>query len=181
VGIVTKGTSGKIDFVSGQLNIGEAVIPPVVKAVKRDLPENEITLIDAPPGTSCPVIAAVQGTDYCLLVTEPTPFGLNDLTLAVELVRTLGIPFGVVINRAGIGNGDTERYCEAESIPILTQISDDRRIAEAYSRGEMIVDAIPEMRRQFLELLSNIISEAKAAKETRLQSERAKAEEPRAH
>jgi MinD superfamily P-loop ATPase len=162
VGVVMKGLADEIDFLSGQLNIGEAIIPPVVNAVKKDLPEKEITIIDASPGTSCPVIAAVQGTDYCLLVTEPTPFGLNDLTLAVEMVRKMKIPFGVVINRSGIGNGDTEQYCESEGIPVLTRIPDDRRIAEAYSRGEMIVDALPELRQRFLELLSAIIAEAKA-------------------
>jgi MinD superfamily P-loop ATPase len=162
VGVVKKGKSGKVGFLSGQLNIGEAIIPPVVNAVKSEISESEIVIIDASPGTSCPVIAAVKGANYCLLVTEPTPFGLNDLTLAVEMVRKVGIPFGVVLNRSGIGNGDTERYCESERIPILAEIPDDRRIAEAYSRGEMIVDAIPEMRRQFLELLSNTVNEAKA-------------------
>lgn len=173
VGVVMKGTSGNVDFLAGRLKIGEAVIPPVIKAVKAELPDKELVIIDASPGTSCPVIAAVQGTDYCLLVTEPTPFGLNDLTLAVEMVRKIGVPFGVVINRSGIGNGDTEKYCESESIPILMQIPDDRRIAVAYSRGEMIVDALPEMRRQFLELLSLIICEAKAAAEKSAREERA--------
>jgi MinD superfamily P-loop ATPase len=179
VGAVIKGTRGNLGFVSGKLNIGEAVVPPVVKAVRRELRDKELTLIDAPPGTACPVIAAVQGTDYCLLVTEPTPFGLNDLRLAVEMVRRLALPFGVLINRAGIGNGETESYCESEEIPILAQIPDDRRIAEAYSRGEMIIDAIPEMRQQFLKLLSDIIIETNESAKRRAGNLQTKTEEQR--
>ncbi len=161
VGVVEKGRAGEIEYVGGRLKVGESIIPPVVKAVKRAVSGKELTLIDASPGTSCPVIAAVQGADFCLLVTEPTPFGLNDLTLAVEMVRKLGVPFGVVINRDGIGNGDTEKYCDSEGIPILARIPNDRRIAEAYSRGEMIAEEIPEMRENMLKLLSEIVGRAK--------------------
>lgn len=157
VGVVEKGMCGSLDYLGGRLNVGEAIISPVVKAVKDAIKENELTIIDASPGTACPVIAAVQGVDYCLLVTEPTPFGLNDLTLAVEMVRELGIPFGVVINRDGIGNGDTEEYCNSQSIPILTKIPEDRRIAEVYSRGDMIIDEMPGMKETFLNLLEEIV------------------------
>ncbi len=94
-----------------------------------------MVLIDAPPGTSCSMIAAVRGSDFVILVTEPTPFGLNDLALAVETVRALGIPFGVVINRAGSGDDRVHEYCAAEGIDVLLEIPDDRRIAEAYARG----------------------------------------------
>jgi MinD superfamily P-loop ATPase len=98
------------------------------------------------------VIAAVKGSSVVLLVTEPTPFGLHDLTLAVETVRQIGIPFGVVINRCDAGDGRVAAYCSREHIPILLEIPEDRRIAEAYSRGEMAVHAVPETREMFLEL-----------------------------
>ncbi len=161
VGVVESGKAGEIDFIGGRLKVGEPIIPPVIKAVKMALPDNEVVLIDAAPGTSCPVIAAVRDTDYCLLVTEPTPFGLNDLTAAVEMVRRLDVPFGVLINRKGIGNGETERYCDSEGIRVLMSIAEDRKIAETYSRGEMIAEELPELRRSFLKLLGEIVSEAK--------------------
>jgi MinD superfamily P-loop ATPase len=158
VGVVEKGRCGDVHYVGGRLNVGEAIIPPVVNAVKDAIPADELTIIDASPGTACPVIAAVRDADYCLLVTEPTPFGLNDLALAVEMTRKLGVPFGVLINRDGIGNGDTERYCNSENIPVLMKIPDDRRIAEVYSRGDMVIDEIPEIREKLLQLLGDIVS-----------------------
>jgi MinD superfamily P-loop ATPase len=117
---------------------------------------NLITLIDAPPGTSCPVIAAMNGADFVLLVTEPTPFGLHDLKLAVEAVKLLGIPSGLVVNRADIGNQEVFAYAEAEGLPLLLSIPFDRRIAEAYSRGKNIVEEFPEWRQQFRELFRKI-------------------------
>ncbi|MDD5415328.1 MAG: (4Fe-4S)-binding protein, partial [Smithellaceae bacterium] len=107
-----------------------------------------------PPGTSCPVIAAIRDTDLVLLVTEPTPFGLNDLALAVDMVRELKIPFGVIVNRMGSGDDRIHDYCGKENIPVLLEIPDDRRIAEAYSRGILMVDALPEYRNQFQSLIS---------------------------
>jgi MinD superfamily P-loop ATPase len=157
IGIAQKGKSNGIRFISGRLNVGEAMSPPLIRAVRQEIPENALVLIDASPGTSCPVISALQDVDYCLLVTEPTPFGLHDLRLAVEMVRKVGIPAGVVINRDGIGNDDTEQYCRAENIPVLMRIPDDRRIAEAYSRGEMIVDILPEIKSKFMELLGKLL------------------------
>jgi MinD superfamily P-loop ATPase len=158
IGVVEKGKCGGLDFIAGRLHVGESIVSPLVRAVKQELPENGLTILDASPGTSCPVVTAVQGADFCILVTEPTPFGLNDLMLAVQMTRKLGVPFGVVINRDGIGNSDTEDYCKAEGVSILARIPDDRRIAEAYSRGEMIVDAVPGMRDKFLSLLTQIVS-----------------------
>jgi len=110
-------------------------------------------IMDAPPGTSCPVVATLRGADFVLLVTEPTPFGLNDLKLAVAMVRELDLPFGVVVNRAGSGDDRVRVYCDQQAIPVLLEIPDDRRIAEAYSRGELIVDALPEYRGLFRELI----------------------------
>jgi MinD superfamily P-loop ATPase len=115
-----------------------------------------LVIIDAPPGTSCPVIEAIEGVDFCLLVTEPTPFGLNDLKLAVDMVRELKLPFAVVINRSDLGDDGVQRYCDEESIEVALEIPDDRRIAEAYSKGDMIIDMLPEYRNDFLDLYENI-------------------------
>jgi len=155
IGIVAGGHAGSITFVHGKLRIGEAMSPPLIREVQRVGFQNqdaEIILIDAPPGTTCPVIQATRDNDLVILVTEPTPFGLHDLKLAVEMVRVLGTPFGLVINRSTIGNRDVWKFCEAEGIPILQEIPDDRRIAEAYSRGELIVDALPQYRETFQRL-----------------------------
>lgn len=155
IGIVEKGKSGDIDFVHGILKIGQPMSPPLIKEVRREVPSGFV-IIDAPPGTSCPVIASVQGTDFCLLVTEPTPFGLNDLKLAVEMVRALDVPFGVAVNRAGSGDDETQRYCGAESIPILAEIPDDRRVAELYSRGSVVSKTLPGIEEIFKQLLEKI-------------------------
>lgn len=155
-GVIEEGRSGKIRFIKGELNVGEAVSPPLIREVKRAADEDFLTIIDVPPGTSCPVIEAVKGSDFCLLVTEPTPFGLNDLILAVEVMRKLKIPFAVVINRSDIGDGKVEEYCEKEKIPILMRIPMDRRIATAYSKGTPIVEEIPEYREKFKELYEKI-------------------------
>ena len=155
-GVVEEGRAGKIRFIKGELNVGEAVSPPLIREVKKAADEDFLTIIDVPPGTSCPVIEAVKGSDFCLLVTEPTPFGLNDLTLAVEVMRKLKIPFAVVINRSDIGDGKVEEYCEKEKIPILMRIPMDRRIATAYSKGTPIVEEIPEYREKFKEIYEKI-------------------------
>ena len=155
-GVIEEGRSGKIRFIKGELNVGEAVSPPLIREVKKAADKDFLTIIDVPPGTSCPVIEAVKESDFCLLVTEPTPFGLNDLILAVEVMRKLKIPFAVVINRSDIGDGKVEEYCEKEKIPILMRIPMDRRIATAYSKGTPIVEEIPEYREKFKELYEKI-------------------------
>jgi MinD superfamily P-loop ATPase len=146
IGAVETGHTERVQFVHGLLNVGEAKSPPVIRAVRAAVPEVDWQIIDAPPGASCPVVTAVRGCDFVLLVTEPTPFGLHDLTLAVETIRQLGVPMGAVINRADIGDDRVATYCAAQGIPVLLSIPDDRRIAEAYSRGEMIVAARPDLR-----------------------------------
>ncbi|MCK4352259.1 ATP-binding protein [candidate division WOR-3 bacterium] len=136
IGIIEEGRADAINFIHGKLNIGEVRATPVIRSVKLKVKsENGITIIDVPPGTSCPVIEAVKGSDFCLLVTEPTPFGLNDLILAVEVLRKLGIPFGVIINRSDIGDKKVTEYCKQERIPILMHIPFDREIAVTYSNG----------------------------------------------
>ena len=156
IGLLEKGRAGNIECIYGHLKVGEAMSPPLIRAVKNYAQKEGITIIDAPPGTSCPVIEAIKGSDYVLLVTEPTPFGLNDLSLAVDMVRQLEIPFSVLINRAGIGDNRVHKYCRAENIPIILEIPDDRRIAEAYSRGEMIIEAVPGLQEMFKELYHSL-------------------------
>lgn len=137
IGMISQGAGRAARFYEGRLNVGEALSPPVTRALKKIVPESEVVVIDAPPGTSCPVIEAINDTDFVILVTEPTPFGLNDLRLAVGMVRELDLPFGVVINCSDIGDSKVDEYCRAEDIEVLLTIPFDRGIAEAYSRGEM--------------------------------------------
>jgi MinD superfamily P-loop ATPase len=158
VGIVERGNSGNLELIQGRLAIGEAMAPPVIREVKKYIDPADIVIIDVPPGTSCPVVEAVEGSDFCLLVTEPTPFGLNDLSLAVEVVRKLGIPCGVVINRVGIGGEEVEKYCNREGIPILMRIPLDRNIAMLYSNGIPLVEGMPQWREDFLKLFQDIKS-----------------------
>jgi MinD superfamily P-loop ATPase len=157
VGVVEQGRANGIQFVHGKLRIGEAMSPPLIRAVKKLADLSEVTIVDAPPGTSCPVIQSVRNADYVVLVTEPTPFGLNDLKLAVDMLRVLKLPFGVVVNRADIGDQAVFNYCENESIEVLLQIPDDRRIAEAYSRGHIIARILPECADFFISLMKRVI------------------------
>ncbi len=158
LGVVEEGVLDSIGFVHGRLRVGEAMSPPLIKKVRSYVNLDMINIIDAPPGTSCPVIAAMKDTDFVLMVTEPTPFGLHDLKLAVEAVKLLHIPCGLVINRSDIGNDDVRQYAQTENLSILMEIPFDRRIAETYSRGHLIVDAMPEWKNKFLALYSKIES-----------------------
>jgi MinD superfamily P-loop ATPase len=157
IGIVESGTGHEIGFSHGILNIGEAMSPPLIRAVKKRTDHETVTIIDAPPGTSCPVIASVRGADFCILVTEPTPFGFNDFRLSVEVLRKIHLPFGAVINRSDIGTDETVRYCEKEKIPVLMEVPFRREIAHAYSRGIPIVDAVPEYRMKFITLFKSVL------------------------
>jgi MinD superfamily P-loop ATPase len=156
VGEVEKGFADDIFFVHGRMRVGEAMSPPLIKKVRSNIKPDIINIIDAPPGTSCPVIAAMKGTDFVVMVTEPTPFGLHDLKLGVEAVKLLNIPCGLVINRSDIGNNDVRDYAEKENLPILLEIPFDRKIAEAYSRGKMIVDEMPGWKDKFIGLYNHI-------------------------
>ena len=162
IGVVESGISGCVEFVHGRLTIGEAMSPPVIRAVLAKTADDALNIIDAPPGTSCPVIASVRTADFVVLVTEPTPFGLNDLGLALDMVQELGVPHGVVINRADPENRDAQNFCMKRQAPILGEFPDDRRIAEAYSRGEMILTAVPGIRERFLELWHSIRKQVRA-------------------
>jgi len=156
MGTLERGLAGGIKFAHGELNIGEAMAVPVIHQLKKWILPDHTVIVDAPPGTSCPMVESVRDADFMLLVTEPTPFGLHDLKGAVEVAREVEIPFGVIINRADVGNADVETYCREEGIPILMQIPLDRRIAEAYSNGIPMVDALPEYRQKFVQLYERI-------------------------
>ena len=156
IGVIELGTKGDLQFGHGRLNIGEAMSPPLIRAVKEYSNSSRTVIIDAPPGTSCPVIESIKGSDYCILVTEPTPFGLNDLMLAVEVLRKLKIPFGVVINRSDLGNEDTHVYCKKENISILMEIPFKKEIAVLYSKGMPLVEQLPEYKKEFSKLYERI-------------------------
>ena len=152
LGVIETGSRNGLEFAYGRLRLGEAMSPPLIKKVRELARPGWLTIIDAPPGTSCPVIAAMKDADFVLLVTEPTPFGLHDLKLAVGAVQALGIPAGLVINRSDIGDSGVKSYAQQTGLPILMEIPFDRKIAEVYSRGELIVEAMPEWKDKFLDL-----------------------------
>lgn len=156
IGVIERLRAGAVTLVQGRLDVGGVLVPPLIRAVRAHAAGPGPVIIDAPPGTSCPVIAAVRGCDFLLLVTEPTPFGLHDLTLAVETARALGRPFGLVVNRVGIGDERVHAYARRENIPVLLDIPDDRKIAEAYARGRLIIEACPEYEPLFRSLAAKI-------------------------
>ena len=152
LGIIQKGHRNGIEFIHGKLRVGEAMSPPLIKKVRSYENPEKLTIIDAPPGTSCPVIASIKDADFVLLVTEPTPFGLHDLKLAVGAAHVLNIPLGLVINRSDLGDGKVKEYAHEINLPILMEIPFNREIAEAYSKGEMLVDVMPEWKDRFIGL-----------------------------
>jgi len=156
IGELRLGMAGTISFIEGRLNVGEAMSPPVIRAVKAASAEADLTILDCPPGTSCPVIESIRGSDLVLLVTEPTPFGLHDLRLAVEMVRALKLPLAVVLNRCDIGDDQVRRYCTGRRIAVLAEIPDDRAVAEAYSRGQLACVAVPAFADRIRSLLSRL-------------------------
>ena len=157
IGVIEKGKASHIEFVHGLLNVGEPMAPPLIRREKKLINGRKTVIIDSSPGTSCPVVETVKGSDFCLLVTEPTPFGLNDLKLAVETVRKLNIPLGVLINCSDIGDRKVWQYCEREKIPLLMEIPFERRIAVAYSKGVPLVEEIPEYRKRFQDLYYKLV------------------------
>ena len=159
IGVVETGKAGSVDFIHGKLNVGEILSPPLIRAVKHHRDPQKTTIIDAPPGTACPVIAAIKDSDYCLLVTEPTPFGLHDLKLAHEVVRKLDMLCGVIINRADLGDNSVVEYCEQEHVRILMSIPFDRDIAVAYSSGIPFIDLRSEYKQKFQHMYEEIKKE----------------------
>ena len=155
-----------LHFVQGELQPGEAMATPVIRALKREIWEEGVSILDSPPGNACPVIEVVRDADYSVLVTEPTPFGLSDLRLTVALLREMSRPFGVIINRDGEGDNGVEEFCKEEGIPVLMKIPEDRRIAQAYSKGLSLIQEFPEYRERFLELFRKL---EKLVKETKVE------------
>lgn len=158
LGIIEAGHANGISFAHGVLNVGEPMATPIIRRLKKRLnTEHDLAILDAPPGTACPVVESMRGADYLLLVTEPTPFGLHDLRLAVQVGRDeLNLPVGVVVNHDGVGDTGVDDYCHSEDIPILMRIPLDRRIAEAYSRGVPLVEALPEYPERFHQLVKTM-------------------------
>jgi MinD superfamily P-loop ATPase len=155
VGVLEHAPS-EIEFIRGVLKIGEAMATPVVKALKEKIDSTKTVILDSPPGNGCPVVETVSDSDFCILVTEPTPFGIHDLKLAVELTQVLQVPCGVVINRAGIGDNAVEKYCQKENIPILMEIPHSREIAELSSNGVPFAQKMPSWKPRFQALFHKI-------------------------
>lgn len=153
LGIIEIGKTGDLTFIHGKSKIGEAMSPPLIKAVKKSS-DSPLQILDCPPGTSCPVITAVDGADFVILVTEPTPFGLYDLKLAVDVMKKLGMPIGIVVNRSCENDYLIEDFAKEQGVKILTKLKDDRKIAECYSRGELVVEALPQYKEAFAPLVS---------------------------
>jgi MinD superfamily P-loop ATPase len=160
IGQVKRGTADGMEIIWGELKIGEPHAIPVIDEVKKRSSSDGLVLVDCPPGTACPVVASVYGSDYCLLVTEPTPFGLHDLKIAVQVLRRLEIPFGVIVNSMGIGDRRVHQYCEEGNIPILLEIPFQRKIAELYAQGIPFVREMPEWKERFQSLLERVTEEA---------------------
>lgn len=156
IGVVESGHADGMEFAQGRLTIGEAMPTPVIRKVKEHANHNGIVIIDVSPGTSCPVVESIKDSEFCLLVTEPTPFGRNDLALAVETVRELDIPFAVVLNRTGVGDTEVEEYCQKENISVLLTIPLDTEIARLYSKGVTLVEGIPQWKESFVRLFDKV-------------------------
>ena len=156
IGIVQEGNADGVSFVNGVLNVGEPMASPLIRKAKEKIERDKIVILDAPPGTACPVIETVKESDFCLLVTEPTPFGLNDLELAVGMLEKLGVTMGVVINKADLGDRNVWDYCKVKDIPVLMEIPMDRRIAESYSKGIPFVIENTSYISRFQELFKNV-------------------------
>ena len=161
VGKVQYGHANGIDFYQGLLNIGEIQAIPVIKTLKKKIDKKKTVIIDIPPGTSCPVIESISNSDFCILVTEPNPFGLHDLKLAVEVVKYLFLPFGVIINRDGIGDRKVESYCNKNNIPILLKIPESKEIANLYSKGVAMAGHSHKWNKMFTKVFDKIQEEVK--------------------
>ena len=168
IGVLEAGPAAHgIQFARGVLNVGEPMAAPAIRQLKKwaiPVPgqDGAVVILDAPPGTSCPVVEAVRGADYLLLVTEPTPFGLHDLRLAAEVARELGLPAGVVINRDGIGDAGVDAFCADAGLPVLLRIPFDRAIAEGIAQGRTLIEIRPEYRARFQVMVAEIIRQTRA-------------------
>lgn len=157
LGHLIQGQSSQgITLTWGELRVGEAMSPPLIRQVKSRINRTGLSLVDAPPGTSCPAVASLRGSDFALLVTEPTPFGLNDLALTVGALEEMGIPMGIVINRDDPGPSVIDDYAASRGIPILQRLPFSREAAAVVSNGGLLVDELPRMRALFEELYEKL-------------------------
>jgi len=156
IGTLKRGSVKDFELVYGELEVGEPMAVPIIKEVKRCIVKRKNVILDSPPGTSCPVVETVKGSDFCVLVTEPTPFGLHDLKITVQVLEDMAVPFGVVVNRAGIGDRKVYEYCREKSIPLLLEIPFQRKIAELYSRGIPFSTEMLEWKEKFQTLFDEI-------------------------
>jgi MinD superfamily P-loop ATPase len=161
IGTLKHGAAGDVELVYGELDVQKPMAVPLITEVKRQIRKGEDVILDSPPGTSCPVIQTVKGSDFCVLVTEPTPFGLHDLKIIVQVLENMNIPFGVVVNRAGAGDKKVHGFCREKSIPVLLEIPYDKRIAELYSRGIPFSQEMPEWKTKFQNLFKTVRKLAK--------------------
>lgn len=166
IGKLRSGSAGKLEYHDGNLTIGEPMATPIISELKKKIKPGAVSILDSPPGTACPVIESLHGSDFALLVTEPTLFGLHDLKLSVDVVREMGIPLGVVINRNGIGDEGVEHYCRSHDIPVLMRIPDNRDIAVYYSKGIPFIDKIDGWRGKFLDLFEEITKQSELQNES---------------
>jgi len=157
IGVLEQGKAGDITFTHGRLRIGETQVPPLIEAVKATRTGDELAILDAPPGATCPVTATLKGCDLVLLVTEPTPFGLHDLEVAVELCRGMNLTFAIVVNREGSGDDRVHDYCLREGLTLLPGLPFSREAAVAGSRGELLYDAVPDLADAFRNLLDGVL------------------------
>jgi MinD superfamily P-loop ATPase len=156
LGVREAGFAGPTEFVHGVLRVGEAMSPPLIRAVKEKINPDKVAILDAPPGASCPVIHTVMGSDFVILVTEPTPFGLHDLKIAVEALSPLEIPIGVILNRSDVGDGEVREFCTKGGIPLLAEIPHSRKIAEGYAKGNLLVAEEPAYIQTFVDIFSEV-------------------------
>ncbi len=157
-GIIREGHDGDLRFIGGEMMVGEESVVPIIRALKAIVPSDGISILDAPPGTACSAVETMRGADRVILVTEPTPFGLHDLKLAVDTARALDLRAGVVINRCDVGTTDTFDYCKKEELEVLLQIPNDRAVAEAYSTGTLPSEVVPGFRETMLVLVDKVVA-----------------------
>ncbi|MCF8029571.1 MAG: ATP-binding protein [Desulfohalobiaceae bacterium] len=161
-GIMRGGKARGIDIYSGSLNIKEAMAPPLINQLKSLAPRSGTVILDAPPGTSCPAVATVHDADYVILVAEPTPFGLHDFKLSVDVLKQMELPFGLVINRDGMGDNSLLDYAKQEGIPVLARLPHSREAARSYSTGKILIEDLPDFIEQYEQMVNTIYSRQKA-------------------
>jgi MinD superfamily P-loop ATPase len=161
VGLIERGSASGIDFIHGKLNVGEAMSSPLIKRIGKYIDENSLVLIDSPPGANCGTLSTLKLADMVVLIAEPTPFGLNDLEIIARMLKAINKPFGVIINRAGIGDEIIENWCKTENVPVWGKIPDDMMIAELCSNGALVVDILVHIRKIFETISLELMRKAK--------------------